>query len=269
MGLLPPELVERYSVVHRPKGPRIQLAIVWFMGLLVAFFIGSGGLAVFFAAQAAITALQVCQRWKEAKWPSNPILAAGAAATMPLASWFNNVACGAVVLLFVALAVGFGSGFGQLERNESGRPQIDLPASIERAWVTLAAGFIPGLAAAAVVQVHRLDAMSFVFLAAAVCTYDAGDHLCSAGYASRSVGPLSGMFGVLVVTVVMVVIQPSPLSGPSVWLAGLVLAVLCPMGQWLGSWLLPRSEASAPALRRLDAWLLTAPVFWMIVALAR
>ena len=230
MGLFPPELVKRYSVVHRPKGPRIQLALAWFVGLLIAFFIGSGALAVFFGAQAAIAALQVCKRWGDVHKPSNPPLAAAAAGLMPLAAWFP-----------------FGSGFGPPPKGRSGESGFDLPSAIGTSWITVAAGFIPGLAAAAVVQVHRIDAMSLVFLAAAVCTYDAGDHLCSAGYASRSVGPLSG--------------TPCAAGACS---AGLC----CPVGQWLGSWMLPRSDSSAPALRRLDGWFVAAPVFWVIVALA-
>jgi len=268
MGLFPPELVKRYSVVHRPKGPRIQLALAWFVGLLIAFFIGSGALAVFFGAQAAIAALQVCKRWGDVHKPSNPPLAAAAAGLMPLAAWFNNTAVGLVLLVFVALSIPFGSGFVPPPKGRSGESGFDLPSAIGSSWITVAAGFIPGLAAAAVVQVHRIDAMSLVFLAAAVCTYDAGDHLCSAGYASRSVGPLSGMFGVAVVTAVMAIIQPSPLSGIWVWFTGLVLALCCPAGQWLGSWMLPRADSSAPALRRLDGWFVAAPVFWVIVALA-
>ena len=46
------------------------------------------------------------------------------------------------------------------------------------------------------------------------------------------------------------------------------MAIVCPMGQLLGSWILPSARAKAPALRRLDAWLVTAPLFlvclWII-----
>jgi hypothetical protein len=139
---------------------------------------------------------------------------------------------------------------------------IDLANS----WVTLTAGFVPGLAVAASVQTLRLGGMAFAFLAAAVCTYDAGDHLCSAGYASRVVGPASGAFGVLVVTFSMWLIQPEPFTSPWVLLTGLLLAVLCPAGQWLASWMLPSAATDAPGLRRLDAWFLSAPVFWLITA---
>lgn len=268
MGLFPAELVERYSVVHRPKGPRVQLALAWFLLFLVAFFIGSGALAVFFAAHAAVAALQVCARWTDAKHLSNAPLAAVAAAALPLAAWWNNTMVGVVLLVFVALALVFGTGFSLPGAGDEGGSPIDVVANLSDGWITLAAGLLPGLASAAIVQVHRIDAMSLVFLAAAVCTYDSGDHLCSAGYASRSVGPLSGMFGVLVVTATMVIIGVDPLSTPLIWLTGALLAMLCPLGQWLASWMLPRSESSAPALRRLDGWLIAAPVFWVIVALA-
>jgi len=294
MAVITPERVQRYAVVHAPRGPRLRLAVLWLVLFFVAFYVGSGGLAMFFAVNAAIAALQMCARWNERRVPANGVLAAAGAAAVPLAAWVNNRVAGLVILGFVALAVLFGSGFAlpnppaasvdaddeSATRRRAPRRSATTPPDetspgitpfspgLGTAWVTLAAGFIPGLAAAAVVQSHRIGAMALAFLASAVCTYDAGDYLCSAGYASRRVGPLSGMFGVLVVTMSMSFVSPAPLVGWAVWLTGLVLAVLCPLGQWLGSWMLPASSSSAPGIRRLDAWFLAAPVFWLILVLS-
>ncbi len=294
MAVISPELVHRYAVVHAPRGPRLRLAAVWLVLFFVAFYVGSGGLAVFFAVNAAVAALQMCARWNERRVPANGVLAAAGAAAIPLAAWVNNRVAGLVILGFVVLAVLFGSGFalpnlpaaagdpgsesatgrravrrsGPRSADESSPGAPSFRPGLDTVWVTLAAGFIPGLAGAAVVQSHRIGAMALAFLASAVCTYDAGDHLCSAGYASRRVGPLSGMFGVLVVTMSMSFVSPAPLVGWAVWSTGLVLALLCPLGQWLGSWMLPASSSSAPGIRRLDAWFLTAPFFWLILLLA-
>lgn len=268
MGVLSPELVERYAVVHHPRGPRLTLGTIWFLLLLIAYFVGDGALAIFFGANAAVAALQTCARWIEKRQPANSILAGAGALAIGCSAYFGNRLLGITVLVYVALAVLFSRGFGAIPKDESGKPAFDVTEGISDAWITVAAGFLPGLAAASVVQIHRIDGVALAFLGAAVCTYDAGDHLTSAGYASRTVGPLSGIGGVFVVTAVMTIIGPDPLSGVGVWFTGILLAALCPLGQWLASWMLPSADAEAPGLRRLDGWLLTAPVFWAIVAVA-
>ncbi len=268
MPLIPDELVERYAVVHQPRSARLLLATVWFGIFMVVYFIGDGGLALFFAVNAAVAALQMTARWIEHRRPANSILAGVGALAIGGSAYFGNRVLGAVILVYCALAVLFSRGFGPIPKNEDGKPAFDVTAGISDAWITVAAGFVPGLAAASVVQVNRIDGVALAFLGAAVCTYDAGDHLCSAGYASKLVGPVSGMVGVMVVTASMAVIGPDPLEGAGVWLTGIVIALLCPLGQWLGSWLLPSAMSEAPGIRRLDAWFLAAPVFWLLVAWA-
>jgi len=276
-SLTPERLVQRYVVVHEPRSSELILSAGWFVLLLMAFFVGSGALAVLFAATAGIGALQLCGRWAERRQACNPVLAGFGAAALPLAAYISNRVLGAAILLLVAAVMLFPAGFviptvvgSTSSKGEQGTPSspIDLAAGLVDGWVTLGAIFIPGLAAASVVQVHRIDAMSLVFLGSALCTYDAGDHLCGAGFSSRLIGPLSGMFGVLVVTASMQVIGPDPFDGASIWLTGLALALLAPMGQWLGSWLLPRADTPAPGLRRLDSWFVAAPFFWLVVAVA-
>jgi hypothetical protein len=204
----------------------------------------------------------------ERRHAANTLLAGVGALAIGLSSYWGNRLLGLVILLYCALAVLFSRGFGPIPKDANGRPAFDVASGVSEAWITVAAGFVPGLAAAAVVQVNRVDGAALAFLAAVVCTYDAGDHLTSAGYASRLVGPVSGAVGALVVTAVMSLIGPDPLSGAGVWLTGLVLAALCPAGQWFASWLLPSASSRAPGLRRLDTWLLAAPVFWLIVTVA-
>ncbi len=261
-SLTPERLVERYVVVHQPRSSELILSAGWFFLLLVAFFIGSGGLAVLFAVTAGIGALQLCARWAERRHACNPVLAALGAASLPIAAYISNRVLGAAILFFVLAAVLFPNGF------VVPKAAIDVGAGLSEGWVTIGALLVPGLAAASVVQIHRIDAMSLVFLGSAVCTYDAGDHLCGSGFGSRLVGPVSGMLGVFVVTAAMQVIGPDPFNAPSIWLTGLALAVLAPVGQWLGSWLLPRADSPAPGLRRLDSWFVAAPFFWVVVAVA-
>lgn len=44
---------------------------------------------------------------------------------------------------------------------------------------------------------------------------------------------------------------------------GAIAAGLCPLGQLMGSAILPRSDAKAPAVRRLDSLLVLGPV-WVV-----
>jgi hypothetical protein len=47
-------------------------------------------------------------------------------------------------------------------------------------------------------------------------------------------------------------------------LFGILTALSCPLGQLLASALLPRGAAWAPALRRIDSYLLAAPL-WLVL----
>ncbi len=279
--------VERYAVVHDIRGPRIRLAVLWSMGVLAGFVLGTTGLAVVFAATAAIGALQVGARWHHEGQPANQILAAAGAALVTLSATINNTVTGLVVLVFAAAAMVFPDDFTAMAIDlrstddddegagdtdgERRRPAIRKPEGttwstiMGRSAHTLGPGLAMGLVGAAVVQVDRVDGMAFLFLFSAVSTFDAGDFLCGAGYESRYIGPLAGVVGVGVVTVAMYLAQPPPFSESQIILTGLLLAIACPLGQWLGSWLLPSARSRAPGLRRLDGWLVAAPVFAVVL----
>jgi len=54
-------------------------------------------------------------------------------------------------------------------------------------------------------------------------------------------------------------------SATQAWVVGGLVAVLCPLSQMAASLLLPRAGARAPALRRLDSYLLTGPAWlWLL-----
>ena len=54
--------------------------------------------------------------------------------------------------------------------------------------------------------------------------------------------------------------EAPPLTEQTTWLVGGLAALACPFGQIIGSFMLPRPDARAPALRRLDSYLLAAPL---------
>jgi hypothetical protein len=244
--------VERYAVVPDLRGPRIRLGIAWALVLAIAVVAGSWPLAILLGLTAALAALQTTTRWQEAGTPTNQWLAAGGAAAMVLGAAVNNTVFGMASILYAGLAVAYPTGF-------DGTPSTDVLGSARRTSATITSGWFVGLAGGAAVQVGRVDSVALFFLLAAVSTYDAGDFLCSEGTRNRYVGPLAGMAGIGVVTGAMYFAEPEPFTTGQTIAVGAMLAVLCPAGQLFGSWLLPRARAHAPALRRLDSWLLAAP----------
>jgi hypothetical protein len=259
-------VLDRYSVRHELQGPRLRFGFLWFVVLLLALVAGTLGVAALFAVVCSVTALQVAGAWKAARVPVNQPLAALAAGLAPLASLLGDFWSGLLFLAFGVLAVVLGSA-----------TRVDTKALNKRAIVanwtvasaTLRSGFFVALVGTAAVQIHRVDSLMLLFLLAAACVYDSGDYLCGAGYRNRIVGPIAGSLGVLVVTMSMTAIGLDPLTRGEVWIFGIAFAILCPLGQLFGSWILPSSRTSVPGLRRLDSWLLAAPFFWVGIAMAR
>lgn len=244
---------DRYAVVPDLRGPRIRLGVLWAVLMFATSFAGEWYLALFLAATASAAALQIAGRWHEARVPANQPLAAVAAALIVLAAAVNNTVTGIMTLVVVAVTVAFPISFHDA-------PSRDLLAGVRLAWGTLAAALPAAVASAAAVQLLRIDVMAFLFVAGAACTYDAGDFLCNGGPRQRLVGPAAGMAGVAVVTAAMFFARPAPFSSPQTVVVGVMMMLACPIGQFLGSWLLPRARTPAPALRRLDSWLISAPV---------
>ena len=255
--------LRRYGVVHDLRGPRVRLGLAWAVVGSASLLLGSATLAAFFVVNAGVAALQTAARWRDAGVAVDQPLAAVGAGALVLAAWLGGVVLGVALIVFAVAAVLFPE---DLRRPASLR---DVRASMGAAWGTLASGLFVGLAGGAVLAVHRVDVMVVLFLALAVCVYDAGDFLCTGGTRDRYVGPLSGMAGVAVVAVAMALLQPPPFSSGSALFVGLLLVVLCPAGQWLGSWILPSSTTRAPGLRRLDAWLIAAPVVMVATWIAQ
>ena len=246
--------LQRYGVVHDLRGPRIRLGLAWAAVGSLSLLLGLGALGLFFVVNAVVAALQASARWREAGVMVNQPLAAVGAGALVVAAALGGTVLGVVLLVFTVAAVLFP------EDPRRFVAPTDVRESMGNAWGTMASGMFVGLAGGAVLAVYRVDVMVVLFLALAVCVYDSGDLLCTGGTRNRLVGPASGMAGVAVVAVAMALLQPPPFSWRSALVVGLLLVVLCPAGQWLGSWLLPSSRTRAPGFRRLDAWMLAAPV---------
>ena len=251
----------RLLVAPFTEGPRVRMGALWFFLTLAASTSGRWWTAALWAVAAAVAAAQTVGAWQleylvdaggdtdddAGAWTTSPWLrwiAAAAAATVPLAAGYGTGLAGVVLgVLAAACAV------GQLVGRSRGAGAVTI------------AVLLSGIAAASVVIAVRIDLWAGLFLILAVSLFDAGSYLMGAEAAGRWEGPIAGMIGALAVTFTMATIDPPPFDRMSAWLTGALVAVGCVLGQWTASAFLPRTTAHAPALRRLDAYIVAGPVF--------
>lgn len=243
-------LVARLAYMPRPDGPHARLGVVWFVVACVAAALGTIAVAALFAGLAAVAAMQTLRAWSPKGPDASRLLVGAAAAAVPVCSLIGPIgfALGAAISLALALCAAAiaGTGVG--------------------AFAAIRSSFLLGVAAGAVVIIARADMGAFVVVLILVSAYEIGDYLMGADAGSVFEGPLSGIAAVLVVTFAEAVFQLGPFETRAAWIFGGLVAVLAPLGAPLASALAPTAEAAGPAVRRLDAWLVVAPVWaWLLV----
>ena len=138
---------------------------------------------------------------------------------------------------------------------------------LEAAGATLQCALPPGFAAAGVVLTLRLEIGAAVTLVLLVAAYEVGDYLVGSGAASSLEGPIAGIVAIAAMCFILAVLRVPPFDGGAVFVFGGFAALGCPLGQVTASALLPRVDARAPALRRLDSLLLLGPAWPFLVGL--
>ena len=68
----------------------------------------------------------------------------------------------------------------------------------------------------------------------------------------------------VVVSAALYIVLPAPFTTDSFPLFVILTAVAAPLGQIAGSAVLPRGDSWAPAVRRLDSYLIAAPL-WLLL----
>lgn len=241
----------RFGIVYDVHGPRVRLGVVWFVVALGALYLGTWALAALVGGVAAVAALQASRELRAPWRTPHRVVAAGFGVALPLAAAAGTGLAGAVTLVLTAAAVVVAA-----TRPSRGGPLVD-------AGATVRAGLFVGLAAASVVLLAREEIGAAVTLVLLVSAYEVGDFLVGSGAANVIEGPAAGFVSVGVATAWMALVQPPPFQGGVVWVYGALVVLLAPVGQVLASAILPRAGAPAPALRRLDSYLVTAPV-WLV-----
>lgn len=247
----------RWRIEHDLEGPRIRLGVAWFIGALVALAAGPVGHVLYFGVFFAAAASHTVRTWRARGSGADPRVALLVTAALVAAAGVDPRVFG-VALLAGAVGV-VGVAVSELP------PGAGPAAAMARAALTLQAVVPCALAGGCLVVLAGHDvwvAMSLLFVAGA---YDSGDFLIGAESASAAEGPVAGMLAVAVVTLVVVSLGFLPYSLTWSVCLGALAGPGALAGQYLASAMLPHSRALAPALRRVDSLLVTAPLWYLIV----
>jgi len=253
--------VERVFAPYDVSGPKIRLGVIWFALAMGCLYLGRFALATLFALVAGVAALQVCREWRRSGWQPSRLVAGVGALCMPVAAALSIGSVGVVIGVMV-----LGALIAPLFRPRRRRRTPWLGA----AGTTIRCGLFPGLCAAMPVLVHRYSWGATLILMLLVSAYEMGDFVNGSEAHGPFSGPMVGMIlvGVIAFPIGVVVLFfsiPPFNSATQAWVVGGLVAVLCPLSQMAASLLLPRAGARAPALRRLDSYLLTGPAWlWLL-----
>lgn len=252
----------RLAVPYPTDGPKVSLGILWFALIIGAAMLGSFystpaisavAVAAVGAPVAGLAALQTGNAWFPAQ-PATRIWTAVAAYITAMAGLAGGTGV-LVGLLFGLLILGF---YVMLYRGHRRKP-AELYDVLVRSAIPV------GLAVASLAALGLVGVGVLVSLILLVSAYEAGDFVVGSGAANAFEGPMAGVVSLGAVTFLLFLVQPAPFDTTSVFLFAALAGICCPLGQYFASGLLPRGNAWAPGLRRLDSYLLAAPI-WLLLA---
>jgi hypothetical protein len=250
----PPSRILNYYDVN---GPRIRLGFLWFLTLGAAIAAETGTdlpvLALVYGTAAGFGGWQAAREWRK-RTDGGPVQWASAAigAGIGLAAGLSAGAVGLAVLGSIGLAMAAGL------TDERSRKAY--PANV---GLTLQCGVFVGIAAAAPALTWRVEPGAAIALILLVSAYEVGDYVVGSGSLNAFEGPVAGIAAVIAVMMPMYAVQLPPINPDTALTYALIIAIGCPIGQLVGSAVLPWSDAAAPAVRRLDSLMVAGPA-WLI-----
>jgi hypothetical protein len=251
-------------VPHRTDGPKVTFGVIWFVVIIGSslFALSNDNPRMAAIAVATVTAVVAGLAGLQTGFSWFPRLSV-------TRTWTASVAAAMALLgligpwgvpLGVLLAVFALGAYVMIYRGHR-RSALEL-------FDVLARSAIPvGLAAASMGALASRNLPAFVALVMLVSAYEVGDYLVGSAASNAIEGPLAGIIGLGVVAFFLFLIEPEPFSSESTMMFSVATAVSCVLGQYAASGLLPRGAAWAPALRRLDSYLLAAPLWLLLLVL--
>lgn len=232
---------------------QIPAGAAWIGALVLAMWLGTWPLALVTGVAAAWAAFDLGSRWADEVDGADAPLAALISGLAPMAAALHTAALGALILAGVAVTL---LGASVQRRADSLMPQV---GATMQSWLPIA------LATSSVVLAYRYEPGGAVWLIALAAIHDTGHYLVGAEAPQPWEGPIAAAFGVAVMAFALVTIGVPPLDLAAGLRYGAVAMVVLPAGVVLASLLLPDGRMSAPGLRRIDSWLVFAPLWaWAI-----
>lgn len=254
---------QRFAVPYPTDGPKITLGVLWCAAVVGAGWLATPLLAVLVAVIAGLAGYQVGRSFQPFV---DPIVAAGLAGVVGISGLFGALGLGIGLIIgalaTLLVAAGLPSSVPVLGPRGSEAPPMD--ALVHRAELLARSALPAGTAAASLVAIERLEFGGFIALVILVSAYEVGDFVIGTGSSNAVEGPVAGLVALTVAAAATYVLLPAPFDTNSYPLFAVLAAVCAPLGQILASAILPRGVAWAPALRRLDSYLLVAPL-WLLL----
>ncbi len=254
---------QRFAVPYPTDGPKILLGVGWFVAVAGAGWYGTLPLAIVVAVVAGLAALQVARSFRPLV---DERISVGFAVVLVFAGLLGALGLGVALVLAVLVAVIIAAGLPSPAPvlDGRGRPVSPAESIIHRAELLTRSALPAGLAAGSLVAIERLEFGGFIALVVLISAYEIGDFVIGTGSANAVEGPVAGIVALAVAAAATYVFLPAPFDTNSYPLFAVLAAVAAPLGQIAASAVLPRGAAWAPALRRLDSYLLAAPL-WLLL----
>jgi hypothetical protein len=248
--------VDRLVGGYDLDGPRVRMGVLWFALAVGATLVGPVAVGALFGLVAGVAGAQTAGAWRRTGLPADPLVAGLGALAVGLAAVAGIALAGLAVLAVVVVA--FVAASTSRRRRRRRIPTL-LTASM-----TVRASVFVGVAAASAVFLARTETAALMCLVLLVSGFEVGDYLVGTGASTAVEGPLAGIAAVVVLTFALAVFGFAPFDTGSTWVFGGLVAVLAPLGRFTAAILVPEPGARVPALRRLDSYLIAAPIWaWM------
>jgi hypothetical protein len=242
----------RYRIHYDIDGPRVRLGMLWFAGAVAATIMGIGALGLYYGLAAAAAAAHTARTWRARGASADSAVAFAGAALITAGAIVGPQIMGLAILVsvggFVAVSIADRRG--------------DFLAAMGEAGLLVQVAIPPAVAVGCLVLLADLELWAAISLIAIVSAYETGDYLIGSGAPNVLEGPIAGFASAMVITLVVSALGVPPFSIGEAMAYGAAASILCLGGQFLASVLLPHSRAYAPALRRIDSLLLSAPLWY-------